>query len=145
MSNANRLSLVVALVATLLSCSDSDNPTIGLPSVPVLDGIWAGSLPTQPPGEDWSSVVLEFQQDARQVSGVLRPNGGVTHQVGGTFSGTTLILRIGDLPDDGSCLEIQMNVFTFEFDAENKTVGFSGTLSGECGGAVSGSFQFRKQ
>lgn len=145
MSRLPYLSLIALLAFSLVSCSDSSSPTAALPAVPALDGLWTGSLPIQPPGEDWTSVVLELTQDARQVSGELRPNGGMNHQIGGAFSGSNLILRVADLPNDGSCFEIQMNIFSFEFDAENKTVGFSGTLTGECGGTIAGSFQFRKQ
>ena len=136
--------LLLLLPTALISCNESDSPTIALPATRSLNGTFGGAMPVAPPGEDWSSVVMVLQTSG-DVSGVLKPAAGIDHSVGGTYAGTNLILSVGDLPSDNTCVQIQLNVFRFEFDLENNVTAFDGTVSGNCPGPLSGSFRMERQ
>lgn len=136
--------LLLLHAAVFVGCSDSDSPTEARPPSRSLNGTFVGSLPVQPPGEDWSEVTMALVTE-KDVSGVLRPKVGIVHSVGGTYAGANLILRIGDLPGTSACHEISMSVFRFDRDAANQVVAFEGTLSGRCQGTVSGGFRMVKQ
>lgn len=141
----NLLPIVLLLVTSTISgCSESDSPTSALPASRAVNGTFGGSLPVQPPGEDWSSVTMQLMTQGK-VSGVLKPKAGVDHAIGGTYAGTNLLLQIGDLPGDGKCYEISMNIFRFEFNVASEITAFEGTLSGHCQGTVTGFVRMERQ
>jgi hypothetical protein len=136
--------ILVLLAIGPLGCSDSDDPTGALPPSRAVNGTFSGAMPVEPPGEDWSRVTMDLVTD-RGVSGTLKPLVGIDHAIGGTFAGNNLILRVGDLPGDSTCIEIALNIFRFELNSSNEVTAFEGTLSGRCQGTVSGSFRMERQ
>lgn len=138
--------LLVVAVLPFAGCSDSDSPTIALPPSRALNGTFEGPLPSRIPGEDWSTVALDLTTSSeRNVSGTITPKAGSPRPIGGAFAGTSLILSIGDLPQQQACFAFTLNIFRFEFDAANEVSAFEGTLAGECQGTLAGGFRMTRK